>query len=268
MSNIIYENETLEMAILGLLKSRNTRAKHLATQCGIHSSYLSRFLKGQANLSQNQVFKISQFFELPPNEYKFLRLLWNYSIAEDHRERTFFKKQILEFKNQMLSVSNKAPSSHEIKDTVKHGEYYRSSVTAIIHIHLTLPKFRLQPKLILSRLGISPEKLESELNKLAELKLIKMKNGNIIHVEDTIHLPENSELSTQNHINWRLQCIHEMQTNSLAQSDYHLSAAFSCTEETKFKIKQLLRDTVIKVRSLVQEDKQATEVYKIHMDLY
>lgn len=111
----------------------------------------------------------------------------------------------------------------------------------------------------------SEQKLKSELDKP---KLIKRKGPALVEVEENIHLDEKSPLSPQNHINWRLESIKNISKREQHHSDYHLSVAFFCDEDTKIRLKQLFKDFVKQAQKEVGSCKNPDDVYHIVFDLF
>lgn len=272
MYNFIYKFKISTDAIIALIEAKKLNFRIVCNATNIHPSYFSRVVKGNAFFSQNQIFKISQFLELPDEPFEFLILLLNHDLAEQTPEKNFYLKKIRAIHDSKLKVSKnmKVNVVEESPDMQKHKieRYYASAITALIHMYLTIPKYQKDPKEILKKVLISEKKLEDEMTKLSELKLIEIQNHKIIKVQNTIHLDESSHLSFQNHINWRLKTIQNLENKEPQLADYHLSVVISANEETKHKLKQILRDAVLTLQKEVIACEQPTDIYHIQMDLF
>lgn len=266
----IYDFKDQNQAILALLRSRKTNFRTASTACQIHPSYFSRALKGEAPFSQQQIFRLAEFLELNDRQKDYLLLLWNFRESQGRDEKSFFLNKIQKIQEENQKVSNriKAKIVSAEERRIQLELYYGEALTALIHMHLTISKFRSQPALLEQHLGISTKKLNAELEKIEGLGLIIRSSGKITQVEDSIHLPEESSLSFVNHINWRIKAIQEIERREPKDGDYHLSVVFSASEETKLKLKQVLRSAVIEAKNLVGECSTPTQVFHLMMDLF
>lgn len=266
----IYDFNNQNNAILALIKAKGTNFRRVCEACLIHPSYFSRAMKSEASLSQQQIFRIAGFLEMTKPQKDYLFLLWNRQEAQDKEEREFFAQKIREHQEEKQKVSGKIKakiiSAEERKSQLE--AYYSEAITALVHMYLTLPRFKNQPDLLGKELGLTSDKLTIELEKLEALGLIRRENSKVTRVEDSIHLPEDSTLSFLNHVNWRLKTIQEIERRSPRAGDYHLSVVFSGDEEIKFKLKQVLRDAVIKAQGLVGNCENPTHVFHMMMDLF
>jgi uncharacterized protein (TIGR02147 family) len=264
----IYEYKSITEAIKGLVEAKNLNFRRVSEATGIHASYFSRVMKGLGSFSQAQVFLIAKALALKPTETDYFFLLWQAQEAQNNEEKEFFKDKIRKIREQELKVSKQIQVRPIEEDKGRMEIYYSEAVTAMVHMLLTIGEYRRDPIKISKKIGIGESKLETELKKLESLGLIKRNKTNLTEVQETIHLDEDSSLSFRNHINWRLKTIQNLEKQAPISGDYHLSVAFTADEETKFRIKEILREAVIRAQKAVGDCKDNREIYYLAMDLF
>lgn len=242
--------------------------KSLANSARIHSSYFSRVMQEKADFSREQLFLISNDLKLNSEEKEFLLLLGEYKSSSLDAHKKFLFKKIKKIKNEKLKLLNKLTSDTDELSSEDITIYYQESITAKIHMMLTLDKYRYSPNLISKKLFISDTKLNREIKKLAGLNIIKFKDDKITLLKHSVHLDEAHPASIQNHINWRMESINHLTKRNANPSDYHLSAVFSCDDNAKMEIKNKFKKFIIDVQKIVQKSETNEEVYYIGLDLH
>jgi transcriptional regulator with XRE-family HTH domain len=268
MSERIYKYLDYREAIKDLSKINRISYKSLASSARIHTSYFSRVMQSKAGFSREQLFLIGQDLQFNAEQLDFFMVLGEYdnSSLADHRQYLLGKiKKIQDDKNRLI---NNLPMESKELTAEDKSIYYQESMTAKVHMLLTIDKYRANRSMIAKKLSITDHKLDRELEKLAGLNLIEFKGREIELLKSSVHLEEADPLSLQNHINWRLETIHYLTKRYTNPSDYHLSAMFSCDEESKNKIKEEFKHFIIKVQQTVKESKNNDEAYFIGFDLY
>jgi len=249
-------------------KSLGISYKSLASSARMHGSYFSRVMKEAAIFSSEQLYAIGRNLKLKPEEVEFLLLLGDFNNSGDSEHKSFLRTKINKIQKEKSKLLNKFKKETTELTKSDVDLYYREAITAKIHMLLTLSKYRENPTLICKKIFINEIKLESELVKLIEMKIIERVKGDIKVLRNNVHLDETHPASMQNHINWRLQTINHLSMRGNDPSDYHLSATFSCDEETKNKIKEIFKDFVSSAQNEVRNCKSAQDVFFIGMDLF
>jgi hypothetical protein len=280
MLDTIYDFNSLNSLVEARLRSRHINYRAASLACEIHPSYFSRAMKAQVSLSQNQLFRILSFLNLSEKQKDYAFLLWQYEGAQGRDEKNFFSQKIkqIQEENQKITRRIKANIFNSEERKIQLDTYYREAVTALVHMYLTIPSFRNDPESICAPLGIPYRKLTDEIEKLEKLSLVTRRDPkqcppgqvkiHLSHVEESIHLPEESLLAAANHVNWRLKTIQSIQARDPKPNDLHLSVVFSADDEVKTKLKKLLREAIVNAQALVGTCDKPTEVYQLMIDLY
>jgi transcriptional regulator with XRE-family HTH domain len=268
MNNRVFNYLDYPDFIKDTAKNLGISYKTLATSARIHTSYFSRVMQGRADFSKEQLFLISKDLKLGPEEIDYLLMLGELrsSSLEEHKKFVLKKIKVIQSeKGKLLKKLTKETSELSKEDI---AIYYQESITAKVHILLTIPKYQTTPLLICKKLFISEVKLNQELQKLKNLKIINLSKSKISIIKNSVHLDESHMASQQNHINWRIETINHLIKRSGNPSDYHLSAMFSCDENGKSEIKDHFKKFIVEVQKIVQLSPDNDDAYFIGLDLY
>ena len=77
---------------------------------------------------------------------------------------------------------------------------------------------------------------------LLSIEVLKQKNGQLIPGSRHIHLPPQSPLIVNHHLNWRLKAIEKIRENP--RTDTHYSGALSLSEHDVIRIKEILATAI------------------------
>ena len=220
------------------IKSQSLSQRHLAQVTGIHTSYFSRVMQQGADFSEEQLYSISKQLGFSDTELEYMNLLLSHSRSGNRRHKKFLFDKIQKLRDENTKIVDELKEVHADLSEEDVATYYEEAITAKIHMLLTIGKFRYHRDLLEKELGISSRKLAIELQKLQRLKIIDVKEDRIEILKKSIHLDHSHPSSVKNHRNWRIETLHRLGAYEGRQSDYHLSAIFSCNEETKLKIRR------------------------------
>lgn len=251
-----------------LAQFRRISYKHLAQSTSIHTSYFSRVMMDKAHFSAEQMYLIGKVFEFNTDEMEYFTLLGELARSSTPTYKNFLKKKIDVIREKKLKLTENLSQVQVIeKSQINYQSYYQEALTAKIHMLLCSSKYRESVHLIAKKLSISDSKLNSELEKLKNLSIIKIEKNKILMLKESIHLDEHDPLSPLNHVNWRLETIHKLTKKDYKASDYHLTVNFTANEETKLAIKQVFKDFVLQIQKMVMKA-PADESYSMSFDLY
>ncbi|NRA68269.1 MAG: DUF4423 domain-containing protein [Pseudobacteriovorax sp.] len=253
--------------IKNVCETRSLTYRDLAENCQIHASYFSRVMREKADFSHEQVFLICQYLGFEDDELDYLLTLRDAQTSSQHEHASYCWRKAKALQDKHSKTGKRLKKTEE-PDPTHIDEYYKSSWTAIIHMYLSIDRFRLQPETIAKHLNLSPKMVERELSLLKKLKIIYMKNGHLQLSNKRIHLEADSPLSQRNHINWRLQALTSLSETRTKDSDYHMSAVFSATETGKRKIREKYKEFVAEAQKIAEEAGTGEEVYAISFDLF
>jgi uncharacterized protein (TIGR02147 family) len=264
----IIEHLDYREIIKNLCKKTKISQKNLALSAGIHTSYFSRVMTGGADFSSSQLYLIASDLGISGWELDYFLLLGEYWSSSHHSHKQHLLSKIKDLQKKHSKVISKMKDVETEMSESYIREYYAEAVTAKIHMLLTIDKYQKNPMLICNKILIPEFKLKLELEKLSRIGVIKEDKGEWKVLKFNVHLDESSAISPQNHINWRLESIQNIQKRTPRPSDYHMSAVFSTDENGKLKIKEMFKEFVVEAQKVAGQVKDQEDVYHISFDLF
>jgi transcriptional regulator with XRE-family HTH domain len=232
----------------------------------VQRPYLSKVMNGSADLSEDQLHLVCEYFEISGDEKNYLELLLQYSKSGLKERKDFLKKQIQQLQSIKLDIKNNIEAEKISPTNVLFTEYFLNPQMQIAHVALNVKRFQ-NLEVLASVLNLTKKSLAEILNKLELLKLIEFKNNRFIVINQSLHLPKDSNLIHPHQTLLRVKSIEHQQNKSHDSGNYAFSVTFSCDEEGRKKI----QEDFIKYLKSVQKTVQAAgteEVYQINFDLF
>jgi hypothetical protein len=268
MIHNIFDNLEYRPFIRASAKKLGISYKALSTSARVHTSYFSRVMNMSADFSREQLYLIGSALRLKEEELEYLLLLGEFNNSGDPGHHAFLKNKIQGLQQEYGKLLKKFKNTSLELTQSDVDLYYRESVTAKIHMLLTINKYAESPSLLCKKIFISEQKLSDQLEKLENLKIIERYKNKVQVIKHTVHLDAAHPASIQNHINWRLETIQNLSLRKAVPSDYHLSAMFSCDQKTKNDIKELFKEFVVEAQNLVKQCRNTDDAFYIGMDLF
>jgi len=268
---LIYNFTDYRRALRGAVEARRSEdpsfsfAK-LADAIRVQHPYLSKVLNGNADLNADQLHLASEALDIDGKERKYLALLLEYarSALPDRRQElmaeiTHAQQEALHTR-RFLTYREVVPAKEGLLD------YYLSPLNQIVHVSLSIERYRKKPALLADDLGFAQEMITETLNRLEEMGVIAREKGGIRILIGSIHLPKESPVFLAYRDQMRiltLQRLHQLPTKDMA----NFSMIVSMDEETKGwlhnRFLQLLKEAE---KRLV--DAPAKQTYQLNFDLF
>lgn len=236
----------------------------MAEFCGCPKSYLSKVLAGKANLNNDQIFLACDYLTLKDKDRSYLALL-----LEKERTEIPSRKKILE--NEIVSLRNMALESKEhISANVQNSDvldvYYYEPLNQIVHICLSVEKFRRHPIRIAPALRTSPSKVIRAIDTLEELGLITREGDAIVVHEKHIHLARTAKVYQTWRNELKLAALTHL-NNSSEENDYSFSVVFSGDAAAREKIRRRFLEFLKESEEIVK-NAPPESVYQMSFDLF
>jgi uncharacterized protein (TIGR02147 family) len=222
----------------------NQRAKRgtlsaLADSIPCQTSYLSRVMAGEADLSLEQADSAGKFLGLSTDENSFFLNLVQYSRAGTKSLKEHFKNVILTAKEDRLNLQKRV-ALKQVLSKEDQLVYYSHWYYAAVHVITGIPAF--QTKAAMAReIGLPLHKLTEILEFLIQTKLVKeSSDGKFVTAEGKIHLKKTASMILRHHSNWRTQAIRSMERD--LDSGIHYSVLLN----TSKKDAEILRRMIAK----------------------
>lgn len=268
----LYEFEDYKAAIKSAVKNRgedkkSLSLKRIAEKIKIQYTYLSKVLNDQkSHLNEDHLFAISELLHLLPDEIDYLFLLRSLAIATTTDRKTYLQNKInLYRRKQNLSVEMREFSGSHLNEEVN---YLFDPLCLIIHVSLFIKDYREQPRRLCSVLGLSPERLQVSLRRLADLDFITLdEKGNVTEVmKNKMHYGTDHPLMR----------THQQLLSSLSSAQFlrlnegqkqRVMITFSSSQEMFPVLVEKFQKLMKEMESKVGESR-STHVYQMNFELF
>lgn len=269
----LYENLCYREIIKNYINERNRFGgekltyQSFAEKLRIQKSYLSKILKGDAELSKDQAYLCAHELELDEEEREYFHLL----IDCERSALPQYKKEISS-KIKNIQLKKTQSDSYLVKEKPKNldmndaQKYYLYPEVQLIHLSLGIKKYQDAPEKLMQELSISQELFQNCIKTLEALNLIEFDNKKIKILKSNMHLSNESPLFHQWHLQFKLKSLEQLK-NLSARDKYNFLVSFSASEEDKEKIRIEFLHFLNKVEKIVKKSK-SENLYQMNFDLF
>ena len=172
----IYEQdnykEVLKQKLLYLKASdKKYTLKYLAGQIEIQHTYLSKFFnKDEVNLSSDDVFELARSLNFTEDEIEYLLLLRELATTQNPEKHEYLRKRVKEYQLK-YRVGKEMKLQTQTNNEL---EYLLNPNFLIIHIALTMSKFRKSPVDLCDPMGLTINELKSYIKTLVSLDFLEI----------------------------------------------------------------------------------------------
>lgn len=238
----------------------------MAKACHIQKTYMSRVLNSDdSHLSEEQLFLAAKYLGLTKEEIKYLQLLrsWQRSTSATYKAELQYELDAI---RQSHDRSEYHLSAEAIESATDLAHYYLDPNVMLVHIFLTVDRFRKDPKLLGSQLNLSPEYLTDIFTKLEQMHMIKLSADGYTILKESTHLSLDSPFFFPYRCMQRVKSLDRIQKIA-KDATYNFSVVFSADEPTRRDIKAKFLD-LLKLIEKTSRAAPAEEVYQLNFDLF
>lgn len=232
MSDEIYNFDDYRLYIKCKIYSGD-RAKRgalssLAQAIPCQTSYLSRVMTGESDLSLEQADSVGRYLGLSQDENSYFLLLVQNARAGTQSLRAHFKRSITIAQEERLNLQKRV-GVKQVLSKEDQATYYSLWYYAAVHVMSGIPT--LQTKAAMAQeLGLPASKLSEILEFLLSTRLLKEgPDGRYLTGEGKLHLKKDSRMILRHHSNWRSQAIRSMEKD--LESGIHYSVLLNCSKK-------------------------------------
>lgn len=238
----------------------------IATAAGIPKSYLSRVMKGDAHLSPDQLWLLCEQASLADEEAQFLLLLLERDRCAVRRRKEVLETRIGAIRAQQARSEAAIKVSTSEEESYALAPYYLDPWMQVIHIALTIPRYRADVGLVAGDLGLPMARVRRVLDKLKELGIISMNGARISVLKDHLHLSRSSPLCASWKKNLRSAAMNcnDLNPNPL---NYSFSVVFSSSEEARLEIQRKWFALLKEIESISARHPEE-ELFGLNFDLF
>ena len=226
---------------------RGGRAR-LAGVLRCQSAYISRVLKGLANLSPEQAVAASEFLGQTEAEADYFLLLVHYARAGSKELEARYLRQILAIQKKRELVSERVQAKAGLTQA-QQIIYYSAWQYAAIHVLLLNSEFQTRTAIAV-RLQLPPATIAKSLDFLVDAGLAAEKNGRFHSLESRIHLGKDSPLLSKMQTNWHMRAIHALDRDS--RRDLFYCGPISTSRKDAEKIRAILLGAIEQSEKVVR----------------
>lgn len=217
-----------------------------AAQC--QTSYLSRVLRDQAQLSPEQAIRLAEFWGFTEDETEYFLELVNLGRTNFPPLVRRIKARLAKLQAAHTNLSSRINESKIIEDE-RSGLYYSSWHYMAIHILVGISSFQ-TVEAIATRLNVPASIVRDSLTYLSDLGLVTT-NGRKWLIKPThLHLPSTSAFTSINHSNWRQRATLDSQIRS--SDGLHYTVIQSHSEKDFQKIRTIWLEAIEKARQVMK----------------
>ncbi|MCX6119295.1 MAG: DUF4423 domain-containing protein [Proteobacteria bacterium] len=226
-------------------------------------AYISMVLNDKAQLSMEQAYRTTEYFELSQKEAHFFMLLVQKSRSTNPGLVQYFEKQIENLKMERTDLSARFDDSKTIS-TEQSAQYYSAWYYAAIHMALTVPSMRTVPSLV-QKFNLPKTTIDMVCDFLLRTGLAVEQNGQLGVGPVRLHTGKSSPFLNQSHAMWRMQAISCLQRPK--DSDFHYSSVVSMSQSDLPVLREAMIAAIESIRSTVRDSKE--EIVAVYaMDLF
>lgn len=238
----------------------------------VQKPYLSKFMNNRADLNSDQMYMACQFLEMNEEETNYMLLLLAHERCTFSERKKSLKENIKKTQDSKIDNIKNVIKNISTRDALefdnsKHIEYYLEPIISIVHMFLTIPRFRNNIDLIAQDLFISKEQLQDILKKLINMNIIEINDDQINILIRTLHLPKESKIISSHQQILKQNAIHRLSRIGIEQKK-SFSVIFPSNETVRKKIEFEFSTFITKVRELQLEDENKEDCYQLSFDLF
>jgi uncharacterized protein (TIGR02147 family) len=258
-----YQNYKKYLKDMAALLGRGSIGK-LALAAGCNRTYLSQCLTTKVQLTPDHIMGMADYLNLSEDEmdYLVLLLLFERSASETAQARIKKKMDRLVQANLVLSrkISSKGDSD-ELTEPQK-TKYYSSWKYAAIHTLASIRDYQTTPSMA-KKTRLPEAEVASVLMELEDMGLIRYDDERWVHTKKNIHIPTGYSHTTQNHLNWRLKSVEDVNN----KSSIHYTTLFSLSKNDWESLREQLLAFIDAQRDFIHAS-GTDEMYSFCCDLF
>lgn len=235
-------------------------AKHLNCQ----SAYLYQVIKGKAELTEDQAYGVTVFFDMTSLEQRYFLCLVSLSKAHTPDLQKYLQQYALQLAAEQTDLAASSNAKSANIDSAALDYYFSQSLPSVLHILTSSAQYQMEEALS-KRLKIPKALVVHHLQKLSDFGLIEKKNERWIFKSASIHFPESSSHSLSQHLIRRSQAMSSLLHRE--KEDSHFCSLFTLDPESYQKLKKIVSEFVSKSQKLIHSG-GTDEAYILVADLF
>lgn len=238
----------------------------LAEAVRVQPPYVSKVMREDAHFSRDQLFQALRLVAASPAQSAYMELLHDFQTSGVESRRQELLARISAIQADHLDTQRHLQKARS-PTTAEFEEYYLDPLNQIVHVCLSIPRYRRNPDLLARDLLVPRESVRGALRTLERIGAARRDDaGGFVPVGDTLHLPRDSRLYGA----WdtQLRQMAAVRRQHLPKSlSYGFSVVFSADEPTRHVIQEKLLELVASLQKVVAPAAEE-EVYQLSLDMF
>jgi uncharacterized protein (TIGR02147 family) len=243
----------------------------LSEKAGVQKAYLSRVLNGDADLNLDQGFLVCEELGLATEEEQYFLLLIEISRSSLKRRRLKLIEKRDELKSFYFKTENHLDGGKlksfvaKEPDTKAIENYHLNPYHQLVHMALTIDKFRSKPEELRIALSLSEQEFSEIISFLESIGFIMVKGNEVFVVDSGVHLSRSSSQFWP----WYQQMmalVHHRGRTQNSTDNLNFTVTFSADSETFSSMKSDVLKLLEKFQKRVQKAPEK-ELYQMSFDL-
>jgi uncharacterized protein (TIGR02147 family) len=223
--------------------------KNLAESLSVHPTLISQVVNGEKDFSNEQAYGVTKFLGLTEKETEYFFELILLAKAGSKDLKKYHQKRIQKLSKQGQTVKIRVGDSHELSEDEKLRFY---SDWKYMAMWLATSVKGLKDEASLARaLNISREEAMEIMGFLLEKNLCTMKENGLAMGYSKTHIPSDSPLVKNHHLNWRLKGLDFVRHVSPLELSF--TAPFSVSKKDFALIRTKILDMIQDISKVVSE---------------
>jgi len=239
---------------------QNRLAKHLNCQ----SAYLYQVVKGKAELTEDQAFGVTTFFEMASLERRYFLCLVGLSRAHTPELKNYLQNQLSQLKAERSDLAASADAKSAKIESEILDYYFSQSLPSLLHILTSSAQYQTEEALS-KRLKMPRAIIAQHLQKLNHFGFIEKNKERWSFKTTSLHFAETSSHGLSQHLMRRSQSMTSLLNREKENS--HFCSLFTLDPESYLKLKSIFSDFISKSQKLVHSG-GADEAYVLVADLF
>jgi uncharacterized protein (TIGR02147 family) len=237
----------------------------------VQKPYISKVINGRADFNSDQLYMACKYLEFSDEEIEYILLLLEFERCTYPERRLLLENKVESIQDSRRDSKHALVTDLQVKgiddfDGSIYVEYYLNPTILIVHLFLTIPRFRNNLSLIAKELIISEDELNSILIKLVGMNIIEIENDKVKVLIKNMHLPRESKILAAHHSMVKQNGI--MRLNRLAhEQKKNITATFASNEKSRKKIEIEFNKFIAKVQEISVQGKP-DNCYQLNFELF
>ena len=250
--------------VTGLPRQGRGELGRLARAVRIHPTLVSQVLNGPKHLTLEQACLVADHMGLNDVECDFFLGLVELDRAGSERLKRRITVRLEILRASRLEIRNRLPKVPKPLTYEEQAVFYSDWYYCAVRLLSSVPGFN-EADSIATRLGLSRTTVSKAINFLLDAGLCVTHRNTIKTGPKRTHVSNDSPFIRAHHRNWRLRCIHKL--DSAEQEDMFFTAPLTISKIDAKRLHKRLLDTIAEAGSIV-DPSEPEEFYCFNLDFF